>query len=329
MTEAKDLVKGDPIVLNMDEIWIVEDRTDLLGGRDRNIPIVRLSVRKLAADDMTELYVKSEEQFRIVDLELLSAEYLYYTDGFYYFTDLETCDLLLMSPDQVDDSIGSPEEDIVYDIYMWGDEPYCIKVAEYTDDYEENALRVTDEDLQSSCEDLETDGQQNMIQSDEQKEVMPDMSEAEEWYQKGYDAFYRSDYKTAAEHLIKASEAGQPEAQHLLGFLYWRGRGVEKDLERSFYWSSKAAEQGNMLGQSSVAYDYKVGDGVAKDPAMAFYWYSKAAEQGYATAQANLGNFYEHGEGVEKDMEKAIYWYTKAAEQGDANSQKRLKELKG
>ena len=140
MTEAKDLIKGEPIVLNMDEIWIVEDCSDLPGGQDGNAPVVRLSVRKLAADDVNELYVKPEEQFRIVDLELRPAEFLYYTDGYYYFTDLDTCDMLMMSPEQVDDSVGFPEEDIVYDIYMWGDEPYCIKVAEYTDDPEEDAL---------------------------------------------------------------------------------------------------------------------------------------------------------------------------------------------
>ncbi|POG78598.1 hypothetical protein GLOIN_2v1535801, partial [Rhizophagus irregularis DAOM 181602=DAOM 197198] len=61
---------------------------------------------------------------------------------------------------------------------------------------------------------------------------------------------------------------------------------------------------------------YKNGEGIEKNLEKAFYWYQKAAERGHVKAMTNLASYYEIGEGTEKNLEKAFYWYQKAAENG-------------
>ncbi|CAB4441454.1 unnamed protein product [Rhizophagus irregularis] len=58
-------------------------------------------------------------------------------------------------------------------------------------------------------------------------------------------------------------------------------------------------------------------NGIEKNLEKAFYWYQKAAENGFTNAMYYLAICYDNGEGTEKNLEKAFYWYQKAAENGD------------
>ena len=49
------------------------------------------------------------------------------------------------------------------------------------------------------------------------------------------------DFKTAAEWLTKAAEAGEPKAQAMLGGLYATGLGVPQDFATSYFWMIVAA----------------------------------------------------------------------------------------
>lgn len=105
-------------------------------------------------------------------------------------------------------------------------------------------------------------------------------------------AYYDSnDYKNAFDYYSIAAELGNPVAQGMLGQMYFRGLGVNRD-------SVQAAE-----------------------------WYRKAAEQGLASAQQCLGVLYDNGLGVEQDYAKAVEWYRKAAEQGNEDAKERLREM--
>ena len=118
-----------------------------------------------------------------------------------------------------------------------------------------------------------------------------------------------------------------------LGWMYYKGEGVEVDMVKAVEWFTKAARQGNAAAQYNLGYCYYFGEGVEKDIVEALKWYRKAAEQGVVLAQRNLGLSYENGDGVRKDHNKAIEWFTKAAnnnetaqcfcdaENGDADSQ--------
>ena len=109
-------------------------------------------------------------------------------------------------------------------------------------------------------------------------------------FQDGYDAYNKSDYKTALREWQPLADQGDADAQFLLGRMYDTGRGLLKDY--------KQAEK----------------------------WYRKAADQGNARAQYNLGVMYANGEGALKDLSKAKYWIKKAYEGGDTDTSNLAKE---
>ncbi len=122
----------------------------------------------------------------------------------------------------------------------------------------------------------------------------------------------------------KAAEQGHSLAQFVLGFNYYNGRGVEKDLHEAVRWYRKAAEQGLAGAQCNLGVCFENGTGVAQDINEAVRWYRKSAEQECSAAQYFLGLCYEHGIGVAQNASEAVLWYRKAADQGHAVSQLQL-----
>ena len=96
-------------------------------------------------------------------------------------------------------------------------------------------------------------------------------------FQDGLAAYERGDYATALREWKPLAEAGIPEAQFNLGFMYDSGEGVPQDY------------------------------------AEAVRFYRLAAEQGYASAQLNLGFMYDNGRGVPQDYVQAHMWSNLAA----------------
>ena len=83
-----------------------------------------------------------------------------------------------------------------------------------------------------------------------------------------------------------AMDLGDAKATSYLGYLYWQGTGVEKNLEK------------------------------------AVALISTAAEAGVAQAQTNLGFMFLRGEGVEPDLKKAELWLGRGAIGGDPGAKK-------
>ncbi|GES92285.1 kinase-like domain-containing protein [Rhizophagus clarus] len=115
----------------------------------------------------------------------------------------------------------------------------------------------------------------------------------------------------------KAVENGNKHAIICLVGHYKYGIGTDKDLEKAFYWCQKSAENSNEEAQCILASLYFKGIGTEKDLKKAFYWFQKSAENGYKKAQHNLALSYYLGLGTEKDYERAVYWFQKSAENGD------------
>ena len=120
--------------------------------------------------------------------------------------------------------------------------------------------------------------------------------------------------------LKNLAEQGNAEAQLKVGFMYYSGRGIVQDYEKSIYWFKKSALQGNPLAQSNVGYMYKEGEGVPQDYTEAAKWYRHAADRGNALAQLALGSFYEKGLGLPQDEVQSLMWFILAAVQGNANA---------
>ena len=104
---------------------------------------------------------------------------------------------------------------------------------------------------------------------------------------------------------------------------YWKSRQYEK----CFSGHLALAEQGYPLAECQVGYFYLEGLGVEKDLEKSFYWTERSALHGDWDGQYNLACFYEEGAAVPADMEKARHWYRQAALQGHELALKKCAEL--
>ncbi len=67
------------------------------------------------------------------------------------------------------------------------------------------------------------------------------------------EAYDQGDYATTFAELRPLAEAGDPNAQYMLGFLYERGEGVARDLTRAYAWYGLAARQGDAFAAQALA----------------------------------------------------------------------------
>lgn len=128
----------------------------------------------------------------------------------------------------------------------------------------------------------------------------------------------KEDLDEAKKWLTKAADSGSPEAQTLLGALYFKADN-KKEASK---WLSKAAEQGNVTAQYQLGGLYLV----EKDYKEAIKWLRKAAEQDHAEAQFALGLcLYQHY--GEASRAESLIWIRKAANGGSDDAKALLKKL--
>ncbi|MCL2362742.1 MAG: stalk domain-containing protein [Defluviitaleaceae bacterium] len=124
----------------------------------------------------------------------------------------------------------------------------------------------------------------------------------------------------------RAAEAGDADAQHLLGHIYrW---GIEpRDDERVVYWYQRAVLQGHIYAHVALGLFVQHGVAVEQSYVEAVRLYRVAAEAGYAQGQVRLGSMYFNGLGVEQDYEEALYWFLLAFEQRSNEADEYLEQL--
>ena len=177
-------------------------------------------------------------------------------------------------------------------------------------------------------------------------------------------AYLVGDFEKARYEALVAATDGKPEAQMLLGQLYFNGEGVEKDLKAALYWYEKAATQGFADAQyrlGSLYFDGKYD--IPKDYDKAYKWLQLALDNGNTDAKVKLEGLFKtdagsvvnlhespevlqqvagsgnkqarflysdkllKGEGYPQDKAKAVALLTEDAQQGFVKAQKRLGEL--
>jgi uncharacterized protein len=124
----------------------------------------------------------------------------------------------------------------------------------------------------------------------------------------------------AARLLERAVEAEIPDAQHALGVLFARGRGVREDDAQAAALFRRAAENGSIAGAVEYAIALFNGVGVAKDEEGAAEYFRRAAFRGNAIAQNRLARLHVAGRGVETDLVEAATWHLLASSQGLADA---------
>lgn len=173
--------------------------------------------------------------------------------------------------------------------------------------------------------------------------------------------YIAGNYEAALQVLAPAAEAGDANAQNILGDAYDGGNGVAINHAIARDWWTRSADQGfskalynlgKMLseGRDGVAADYAeaearlraaadmgnadafnelglmhlYGRGRPQSYEKAFEFYMKGADLGSRSATSNVGAAFATGQGVEVDYAKAFEFSTIAAEQGDAQANHNL-----
>ena len=109
-----------------------------------------------------------------------------------------------------------------------------------------------------------------------------------------------------------AAEAGQSEAQYILGVMYRHGSLVPKDAAKAAEWLTKAAESGLAGAQFDSGVMFCTGEGVEKDVARGAELYRLAAEGGHVDGMHNWGVMRYRGIGVEADETAGMEWIERA-----------------
>lgn len=140
-------------------------------------------------------------------------------------------------------------------------------------------------------------------------------------FTEGANAYNAKNYALALKEVMPLAKKGHADAQHLLGLMYYMGRGVARDYKQALTWHRKAAMQGKADAQYVVGAMYYTGNAVPQDHKTAISWFRKAAEQGHAEAQHALGLMYRyHAAGLPQDMVLAYMLWNLAAASGNANA---------
>lgn len=140
----------------------------------------------------------------------------------------------------------------------------------------------------------------------------------------GMRIYNNGDFATAYLLLSRAAEAGDPQAQVNLGYLYARGHGVTSDQTealRLYELSAKAgsSEGMNAVGYKYLGYKYLHATGVHKDLERAKFWFCQAIVRGNPRAMNNLAIMLVAGE-LPFDEPEARKLWQQAAELGHANA---------
>jgi TPR repeat protein len=125
-----------------------------------------------------------------------------------------------------------------------------------------------------------------------------------------------ADVAMAARLLRIAAEAEIGDAQHALGVLHARGRGVPKNAEEAAKLYIRAAKNGSIAGEVELAIALFNGEGIPRSEAQAARLFRRAASRGNVIAQNRLARIYATGKGVPRNLIEAAAWHLLASGQG-------------
>jgi TPR repeat protein len=144
----------------------------------------------------------------------------------------------------------------------------------------------------------------------------------------GIAAYKERNYALALQEIVAPARAGNADAQHVLGLMYYMGRGVPRDYAQAFAWDYKAAVQGLPAAEYVIGAMYYTGNAVPQDQVLAVSWFRKAAEHGHPDAQYALGLMYRyHVAGLPEDPVLAYMLWDRAAAKGHRNAGEQRAEL--
>ncbi|MFI6335247.1 tetratricopeptide repeat protein [Streptomyces sp. NPDC050535] len=100
---------------------------------------------------------------------------------------------------------------------------------------------------------------------------------------------YMKNYEAAYWYLGQAAKAGNPAAQRGLGFLFFQGLGIAKDVEKALDLFRMAAAGGDAAAKLNLAEMHLRGDLVSKSEKKALRYFEEASSAGMEAASRRLG----------------------------------------
>ena len=146
----------------------------------------------------------------------------------------------------------------------------------------------------------------------------------------GSKAYLAGDYAKAYEILIAiaspngTSTTEAPDAQFLLGEMYYYGHGVPQSFSEALEWYRLSAAHWNADAEYSIGHMYHQGEGVPMDREEALQWYQLAAAQGQTFSQAALATLLLEGELTDESVTEALTWLRTAAQHNELSAQYQL-----
>ena len=153
----------------------------------------------------------------------------------------------------------------------------------------------------------------------------PAAAQSAGWLADALAAHARADFAAEVRILRPRANAGDHDAQRMLGFLYMRGLGVPTDFAAALEWARRSADQQDRDAEFNVGLLYFAGPaGVDLNYDQAVAWFRKAADQGQLQAKYYLGLLYASGRGVPRDEAQAVQLWRSAAAASETDAEYRL-----
>ena len=105
----------------------------------------------------------------------------------------------------------------------------------------------------------------------------------------------------------------------IIGYMYLRGWGTEKNYKKAFRHLEKSTSLGNVFSNVDLGKMYQEGFGTKQNYFKAFYLYRLAADKGISAANYRLGIMYEKGLGVKQNTQKAEEFLKKGSFMAEKN----------
>ena len=145
-------------------------------------------------------------------------------------------------------------------------------------------------------------------------------SDREERLNAGLAALKREHYATALRSWLPLAEAGDPEAQANVGYMYEEGLGVSQQLDVAVGWYEKAAASGSMQANHNLGMIFAEGRGMPQSWVRALRYFEEAAND-IPASRYMIGYTYFQGEGNIQNRPRAFREFMDAALDGYADAQ--------
>lgn len=144
----------------------------------------------------------------------------------------------------------------------------------------------------------------------------------------GFDSIPIDSARSTALYL-RSARAGFAPAMNYIGFRYFNGEFVDRNVDSALYWLAKAATAGDAKAANNLGYLLANSDAVTRDYPQAIFWLSKAADAGLPAGQSQLADLLRQGLGAPKDTLRAVALYSNAIEGGLQDAELKLLSMMG